>query len=69
MDLLYDNVGMTTQKLERLKSITSMKNFVDGVTKGENRDGVIHYPVYDILAIHTINTQQTKKIKTKEVKS
>ena len=64
MGLLYYNKEMATQKLERLKSMTSMKKYVNDVTKGEERDGVTHYPVYDILAINTINTQQTKEVKS-----
>ncbi len=69
MGLLYYNKEMATQKLERLIFMTSIKNYVKDVTKGEKRDGVTYCPVYDILAIHTINTQTTKKEKTKEVES
>lgn len=74
MSLLYYNKEMAKQKLERLKSMTSMKEFINEVTdvkeerkrKVDNKT-VTHYPVYDILAIHTINTQTTKKEKAKEV--
>lgn len=69
MSLIHNNYDMSTQKLERLKSITTMKVFVDSVTKETSRtiikDGkkelITTYPVYDILAIHTINNQQTKE--------
>ena len=72
--MLYYNKEMAKQKLERLKSMTSMKEFINEVTdvkeeikrKVDNKT-VTHYPVYDILAIHTINTQTTKKEKAKEV--
>lgn len=73
MEFLYNNKEMATQKLKRLTSMTSMKDFVDEVTKGEeqmvNGELVKFYPVYNIVAIHTINTQTTKKEKTKEVES
>ena len=69
LSLLHDNPGMANQKLQRLKSITSMQGFVDEVTKGViktvRKDGndkkVTVYPIYDILAIHTINNQKTKE--------
>lgn len=60
MSLLHDNPEMAKQKLERLKSITTMETYVKEVTKGENRNNKTVYPVYDILAIHTINNQKTK---------
>lgn len=61
MGQLHDNPEMAKQHLERLKSITSKKSFVNEVTKGTKRGDVVVYPVYDLLAIHTINTQKTKK--------
>ena len=63
MSMLHDNPAMAEQKLERLKSMTSMFQFVDAITKGKKRGDVIVYPVYDMLAIHTINTQITKEEK------
>lgn len=67
MSLLHDNPEMAKQKLLRLKSMTSMKNFVADVTKGVvktvNDKKITMYPVYDILAIHTINNQTTKEDK------
>lgn len=69
MSLLHDNPAMAEQKLQRLNTITSMKKYVETVTqkttretgKDDNKETTIFYPVYDILAIHTINTQNTKK--------
>lgn len=69
MSLLHDNPAMAEQKLLRLKSITTMEKFVTEVTekivreigKDENKKEVFVYPIYDMLAIHTINTQKTKK--------
>ena len=60
MSFLHDNPAMAQQKLDRLKSITTKKELVEAVTKSTERDGKNVYPVYDILAIHTINNQQTK---------
>lgn len=70
MSLLFDNKEMAAQKLERLKSMTQtqMMDYVIEVTQGtkRNRDEekkeITAYPVYDILAIHTINTQKTKEV-------
>ncbi len=69
MSLLHDNPEMAKQKLLRLKSMTSMRTYVEDVTKGvkkmvkknEKDVEVTFYPVYDILAIHTINNQKTKE--------
>lgn len=69
MSLLHDNPEMAKQKLLRLKSMTSMRTYVEDVTKGVNKMvkknekdvEVTFYPVYDILAIHTINNQKTKE--------
>jgi len=69
MSLLHDNPEMAEQKLLRLKSMTTMRTYVENVTKGEKRkvknQGTevekIFYPVYDILTIHTINTQNTRR--------
>jgi len=69
MSLLHDNPEMAHQKLLRLKSMTSMRTYVEDVTKGvkkmvkknEKDVEVTFYPVYDILAIHTINNQKTKE--------
>ena len=65
MGLLHDNPEMAEQKLKRIKEIASenMRSYIEAVTKGETKNGDIVrkvIPVYDILAIHTINTQETK---------
>lgn len=70
MSLLHDNPEMAHQKLLRLKSMTSMRSYVEDVTKGVKKmvkkngkdEEVTSYPVYDILAIHTINNQTTKEV-------
>lgn len=65
MSLLFDNNEMAIQKLERLKSMTKIKEYVNEVTKGTERivdkKPINVIPAYDILAIHTINTQKTKE--------
>ena len=67
MSLLHDNPEMAKQKLLRLESMTSIRSYVEDVTKGVKKmvkkNGkdveLTAYPVYDILTIHTINTQTT----------
>lgn len=63
MSLLHDNPGMAQQKLLRLLSMTTMTSFVETVTKRTKRKvggkDIVVYPVYDILAIHTINNLKT----------
>lgn len=66
LSLLHTNPGMAEQKLIRIKELLYTSNsddnklydFVDKITKTEN--GIIKTPAYDILAIHTINTQDTR---------
>ena len=60
LTLLHENEAMAKQKLDRLKKMTQMNQYVNDVTKGDTVGGKNLYPVYDILAIHTINTQKTK---------
>lgn len=60
MSLLHDNPAMAEQKLLRLKAMTKKEEYVKCVTKGVSRNNMTTYPVYDILSIHTINTQKTK---------
>jgi hypothetical protein len=60
MSLLHENEEMAKQKLDRLKSMTSMKDYVKKVTLWEERGDQRVCPVYDILTIHTINNQKTK---------
>lgn len=74
LTLLHENKGMADQKLDRLVNIASseMQQFIEAVTKtavrtnkqkdSEGKDfDVTIYPVYDLLAIHTINNQTTRK--------
>lgn len=70
MSLLHDNPDMAVQKLERLKSMlpnneigNKLLKMVKDVTDNQCKrgDDKIVYPVYDILTIHTINTQKTKE--------
>ena len=69
MSLLHDNPAMAEQKLKRLCAILDdgneekkkLKNLVEKVTdKSVIRNEKEVYPVYDILAVHTINNQKTK---------
>ena len=71
MSLLHDNPAMAERKLKRLKSMTSddkLNELIKEVTRdvereykkdGETKKKTV-YPVYDILAVHTINNQKTK---------
>ncbi|MCQ2259194.1 MAG: hypothetical protein MJZ41_14585 [Bacteroidaceae bacterium] len=55
---LHQNTGMAHQKVLRMKSVFDkdvFKKYIDDVT------GSKCTPVYDILALHTIYTQQTKE--------
>lgn len=66
MSLLHYNHGMANQKLLRLKSMTTnneLLNLIKDVTfEYKNKDEQYKSPVYDILAIHTINNQMTKEV-------
>lgn len=70
MSLLHDNPEMAKQKLLRLKSMTTNKellNLIEKVTfEYKDKNESYKSPVYDILAIHTINNQKTNNQKTKE---
>ena len=65
MSLLHNNPEMANQKLERLKSMTTeeYRGFIEKITFKYDRNSkeLQKTPVYDMLAIHTINTQKTKK--------
>lgn len=66
MSLLHDNPEMAKQKLLRLKSMTTNKellNLIEKVTfEYKDKNESYKSPVYDILAIHTINNQMTKEV-------
>lgn len=66
LTLLHENPAMADQKLDRLLEITKLGGFVRSVAKKDGNsvrtreDGVTVYPVYDLLAVHTIDTQKTR---------
>lgn len=67
MSLLHYNHGMANQKLLRLKSMTTNKELLDLIKEvtfeyKNKKEEPYKSPVYDILAIHTINTQTTKEV-------
>lgn len=72
LTLLHDNAGLADQKRLRLIELLTTKNqddellleFVKKVTYSTRN--VFKTPVYDILAIHTINSQCTKKSEDKK---
>lgn len=58
MTLLNDNPGMAAQDLKRIKAICEdkkLRRLLDEVTNDSER-----IPVYDMLAVHTLNVQVTK---------
>lgn len=66
LTLLHENPEMATQELDRLIEVTNLKDFVRSVAKPDGKyvrrkeNGVTIYPVYDLLAVHTIDTQKTR---------
>lgn len=60
MSALHSNPDAAKQSLERLKSMTEMKKYVEKLTTAVARGDKDAYPVYDVLAINTINNQRTK---------
>lgn len=61
LSLLHTDLGKSKQFLERLKEVSGKQAFLDDLTdESRTRDNVIVYPVYDMLAIHTMDNQQTK---------
>lgn len=60
LSLIHLNSGMADQRLERLKKISGKDKFINDVTVSRENDRVV-YPVYDILAINSVHTQNTKK--------
>ena len=67
ISIMLDNTERAEQYLNRFSSLvkgSTMKAFINEVTKPSHefdRDDHQAFPVYDILALHTINTQKTKK--------
>lgn len=61
MSLLHSNVEQAEQLLDRLEEVSGETKFLNEITdKNVKRNEVTAYPVYDMLALHAINTQQTK---------
>lgn len=63
LTLIHDNPGMAKQKLGRLEEMASadMKKLLTEVTAPFQRTGIkMAYPVYDILALHSVSNQITK---------
>lgn len=59
MTLLHDNPGLAAQDLARIKAICQDKKLIqliDEVTNVSDK----RIPVYDLLAVHTLNVQVTK---------
>lgn len=62
MSLLHTNVGQAEQFLERLKEVSGEYTFLKNMTdKKMVGDKMVVYPVYDMLVIHSIQNQQTRK--------
>ena len=61
MTLMHDSEGQAEQFEKRSKAILSDKQYkvFKEATEGEKRGNMLTYPAYDLLAIHTINQQQT----------
>jgi hypothetical protein len=61
LSLLHTNVELADQFMDRLKEVSGAKSFLEEISdKGVIRNGMTAYPVYDMLALHAVNTQQTK---------
>lgn len=61
LSLLHSNVGQAKQYMERLKDVSREKEYLEKIA-GDNfkREAITVYPVYDMLAIYTIQTQETR---------
>ncbi|MDE5851093.1 MAG: hypothetical protein K2H38_13220 [Muribaculaceae bacterium] len=66
LTLLHENPAEADQKLDRLIEITNLSSFVKAIARKDGHkvrtreDGVTVYPVYDLLAVNTIDTQKTR---------
>ena len=62
LSLLHDDPHKAAQRLERLKKVapTAKRDFISKVTDGRAADGTTIYPVYDMLVLHTIDSQVTR---------
>lgn len=61
MSAMHEGESKANQLKKRLIAMTSKKQFVEIMTDGEMRDDIHCYPVYDLLAVNTINNQKTKE--------
>ncbi len=61
LSLLHSNVGQAKQYMERLKDVSGEKEYLEKIAGGNfKREAITVYPVYDMLAIYTIQTQETR---------
>ena len=63
LTLLNDNVAKAEQKRLRIIDVADseeQKSYVREMTQAREQDGCKYYPVYDVLALNTLNTQITK---------
>lgn len=66
LSLFHSNVGQAKQYMERLKDVSEKVDskevdLLKEITKEIKREDLIVYPVYDMLAIHSIQSLETKK--------
>jgi len=61
LSLLHSNVEQANQYMDRLKDVSGKDADLNKITSEcIKREEVKVYPVYDMLAIHTIQTQETR---------
>ena len=63
MTFMSKDIGYAEQKKKRVMEISSINSqkLFDIATTGYKRGNVLHYPAYDMLALHSIHTLVTKK--------
>ncbi len=70
MGLLYDDPQKAEQKLKRVKAMASedLNKLISKITSTERNtpEGVVFYPAYDILSVHSVINQQTKEKKNEK---
>jgi len=60
LSLIHINPAMAAQRLERLKTISGKDKYIEDVTASRENERTV-YPIYDILAVNSVHTQNTKK--------
>lgn len=62
LTLLHNDPELADQKLKRLRTVTDMPGLVNDITVKlcRRENNITYYPVYDILALLTVNTQKTR---------